>query len=115
MHRLEENTLPAVAEHAFAVQQEVIPDLIDSLCAKAGLPLVCERRPTPKDPKRILSKVRKEEELRLDNGKSQFLKVIADLAAARFLSEDLTVLRRAYDAALEFFEKRGYPLFKSDD
>ena len=114
-YRLEENTLPAVAEHAFKVQQEVIPDLIHSLCAKGGLPLVCEQRLDPKDPKRILSKVRKEEKLRFDKkGKSQFFKVIADLAAARFLSEDLMVLRSAYDAALEFFEKRGAPLFKSD-
>ena len=63
VQRLEENTLPAVAEHAFKVQQEVIPDLIDSLCAtsKGGLTLVCEQRPMPKDPKRILSKLRKEE------------------------------------------------------
>jgi hypothetical protein len=93
----------------------VIPDLIDSLCAtsKSGLSLVCEQRPDPKDPERILSKVLKEEKLRLNKGKSQFLKVIADLAAARFLSEDLTVLSRAYDAALAFFEKRGHPLFKS--
>jgi hypothetical protein len=114
VHRLEESTLPAVAEHAFKVQQAVIPDLIDSLCTEGGLSLVCEQRPMPKDPKRILSKVRKEEKRLFDKGKSQFLKAIADLAAARFLSEDLKVLRGAYDAALEFFEKRGAPLFKSD-
>ena len=109
---LDECTLAAVAEYAFAVQQEVIPDLIDALCVKGGLSLVCERRPTPKDPARILGKMHKEECLR-DEGKSQFLKVIQDLAAARFMSEDLTVLRHAYDAALAFFEERGHPLFKS--
>ena len=87
--------------------------LVDALCAEHGLPLACELRPTPKDPARILGKLRKEDGLRA-KGKSQFLKVLADLAAARFLSEDLAVLRRAYDAALAFFEARGAPLFKSD-
>ena len=113
-HQLVDSALAAeVAEHCFAVQQAVIPKLIESLCVKSGLSLDCERRPVPKDAARILSKVHKEDGLR-DKGKSQFLKVLADLAAARFLSEDLTVLRRAYDAALVFFEALGAPLFKSD-
>ena len=113
-HQLEDSALAAeLAERCFAVQQEVMPDLIKSLCAKDGLELVCEQRPAPKVPARILSKVRKEDSLH-EKGKSQFLKVLADLAAARFLSEDLAVLRRAYDAALAFFEAQGAPLFKSD-